>query len=266
MTQTVEIPPKRQTRRHPTEWKRTIVALTFEPGASVARVARENNINANQVWAWRRLYAQGLLTDDVNPGAMLPVVVNESSPPSVQPPMAIEVPTATDIPSGSIQIEIPSKPATSCWCDTPLARIFWSDTMTDAAQFKLTSLKPAELAGTAGYAQAVEATGTRIIFVSGQTAINREGEIVGEDNFSAQVSQVFRNLDAALRAIGCDASNIAKMTVFLRDMGNLDPYRIARNAFFQSVTPAAEPAVTLIEVSRLYGSKFMIEIDAIAIA
>ncbi|WP_258897491.1 transposase [Burkholderia glumae] len=53
MTQTVESPPKRQTRRHPTEWKLTIVALKFEPGALVARVARENGINANQVWAWR---------------------------------------------------------------------------------------------------------------------------------------------------------------------------------------------------------------------
>ncbi|KPJ33953.1 IS66-like element accessory protein TnpA [Burkholderia multivorans] len=101
MTQTVEIRPKRQTRRHPTEWKRTIVALTFEPGASVARVARENGINANQVWAWRRLHAQGLLTDDAIPEAMLPVVVNESS----QPSMALEVPTATDITSGSIQIQ-----------------------------------------------------------------------------------------------------------------------------------------------------------------
>ena len=62
VTQTVKIPPKRQTRRHPMEWKRTIVAQTFEPGASVSRVARESNINANQVWAWRSLYAQGLLT------------------------------------------------------------------------------------------------------------------------------------------------------------------------------------------------------------
>ncbi|HDR9482944.1 TPA: transposase [Burkholderia aenigmatica] len=53
MTQTVEIAPKRQTRRHPTEWKRTIVELTIEPGTSVARAARENGINANQVWAWR---------------------------------------------------------------------------------------------------------------------------------------------------------------------------------------------------------------------
>ncbi|MGN3967488.1 IS66-like element accessory protein TnpA [Burkholderia gladioli] len=105
MTQTVEIPPKRQTRRHPTEWKRTIVALTFEPGASVARVARENGINANQVWAWRRLHAQGLLTDDAIPDAMLPVVVNEPSQPS-QPSTALDVPTATDnIPPGSIQIQ-----------------------------------------------------------------------------------------------------------------------------------------------------------------
>ncbi|MCA8052800.1 IS66-like element accessory protein TnpA [Burkholderia arboris] len=105
MTQTVEIPSKRQSRRHPTEWKRTIVALTFEPDASVARVARENGINANQVWAWRRLYAQGLLTDEANPEAMLPVVVSESSPPPAQPSTAIEAPAATDMPSGSIQIQ-----------------------------------------------------------------------------------------------------------------------------------------------------------------
>ncbi|WP_343212431.1 transposase [Burkholderia sp. JP2-270] len=98
---TVEIPPKRQTRRHPTEWKRTIVALTFEFGASVARVARGNGINANQVCAWRRLYTQGLLADDAIPDAMLPVVVNEPS----QPSTAFEVPTATDIPPGSIRVQ-----------------------------------------------------------------------------------------------------------------------------------------------------------------
>lgn len=105
VTQTVEIPPKRQTRRHPTEWKRTIVAQTFEPGASVARVARENNINANQVWAWRRLYAQGLLTDDANPEAMLPVVVDEATAPLAPSPMAIDTPVATGVPLGSIQIQ-----------------------------------------------------------------------------------------------------------------------------------------------------------------
>ncbi|WP_206121410.1 MULTISPECIES: transposase [unclassified Burkholderia] len=105
VTQTVEIPSKQQTRRHPTEWKRTIVALTFEPGASVARLARENGINANQVSALRRLHAQGPLTDEARPEtAMLPVVVSDSSLPPAQPSIAIEEPAATDMPFGSIQI------------------------------------------------------------------------------------------------------------------------------------------------------------------
>jgi enamine deaminase RidA (YjgF/YER057c/UK114 family) len=77
---------------------------------------------------------------------------------------------------------------------------------------------------------------------------------------------VFRNLASALEARGCNASNLVKMTVFLTDMNNLSSYREARNQFFASVTPRAAPAVTLIEVSRLYGPDFLIEIEAIAAA
>jgi enamine deaminase RidA (YjgF/YER057c/UK114 family) len=49
-------------------------------------------------------------------------------------------------------------------------------------------------------------------------------------------------------------------------MNNLGAYREARNRFFGSVTPAAAPAVTLVEVSKLYGPDFLIEIEAIAAA
>ncbi|WP_316168855.1 MULTISPECIES: RidA family protein [unclassified Bradyrhizobium] len=138
--------------------------------------------------------------------------------------------------------------------------------MVSSEQFSLKSSNPTELAATAGYAQIVEARGTRIIFISGQTSIDSAGETVGIDNLPEQASQVFRNLEAALRAAGCDAKNLAKMTVFLRDVNELAAYREARNSFFQSVTPPAAPAVTLVEVSRLYGSDFLIEIEAIAIA
>ena len=47
-------------------------------------------------------------------------------------------------------------------------------------------------------------------------------------------------------------------------MDNLAAYRVARNRFFATVTPPAAPAVTLVEVSRLYGLDFMIEIEAVA--
>jgi enamine deaminase RidA (YjgF/YER057c/UK114 family) len=49
-------------------------------------------------------------------------------------------------------------------------------------------------------------------------------------------------------------------------MNDLSAYREARDRFFTTVTPAAAPAVTLVEVSRLYGPDFLIEIEAIAAA
>jgi enamine deaminase RidA (YjgF/YER057c/UK114 family) len=75
---------------------------------------------------------------------------------------------------------------------------------------------------------------------------------------------VFRNLSIALQSVGCSAINLVKLTVFLVDMDNLPIYREARNRFFATTSPPAAPAVTLVEVSRLYGSEFLIEIEAVA--
>jgi enamine deaminase RidA (YjgF/YER057c/UK114 family) len=125
---------------------------------------------------------------------------------------------------------------------------------------------PPELGTPPGYSQIVDVTAGRLIFISGQTALDRDGNLVGKNDFAAQAAQVFRNLAAALQARGCDAANLVKLTVFLTDMDHLGPYREARNKFFASVTPPAAPAVTLVEVSKLYGPDFMIEIEAIAAA
>jgi enamine deaminase RidA (YjgF/YER057c/UK114 family) len=127
-------------------------------------------------------------------------------------------------------------------------------------------MNPDELGVPAGYSHIVEVTGGRLIFIAGQTATNADGDVVGKHDFSAQVAQVFRNLEVALNAVQCDARNLVKMTVYLLDMENLSAYREARNRFFGTVTPPAAPAITLVEVSRLYGSDFMIEIEAVAAA
>jgi enamine deaminase RidA (YjgF/YER057c/UK114 family) len=125
-------------------------------------------------------------------------------------------------------------------------------------------INPPELGSPPGYSQIVDVTAGRIIFISGQTALDANGNLVGKSDFAAQAAQVFRNLGVALQASGCDAANLVKLTVFLTDMNNLASYREARNRFFASVTPPAAPAVTLVEVSKLYGPDFMIEIEAIA--
>lgn len=69
-------------RQHPLEFKRALVALSLEPGASVARIARAHGVNANQVFSWRRLYQQGrlgapaLMRDD----GLMPVVLAPTAP------------------------------------------------------------------------------------------------------------------------------------------------------------------------------------------
>ena len=50
-----------QYRRHSLEFKRTLVELSLLPGASVARIAREHGVNANQVFSWRKLHQEGRL-------------------------------------------------------------------------------------------------------------------------------------------------------------------------------------------------------------
>jgi len=136
--------------------------------------------------------------------------------------------------------------------------------MADAVAEPIRRINPSELGSPPGYSQIVEVRAGRIIFIAGQTALDRNGELVGKADFAAQADQVFRNLHTALKSVGCTASNLVKLTVFVRDMGNLSAYREARNRFFATVDPPAAPAITLIEVSKLYGPDFLIEIEAVA--
>jgi enamine deaminase RidA (YjgF/YER057c/UK114 family) len=136
--------------------------------------------------------------------------------------------------------------------------------MTEEALVSIRRINPPELGVPPGYSQVVEVRGGHIIFIAGQTALDRNGEVVGKANFAQQAAQVFQNLNIALQSFGCTAANLIKLTVFLRNRDNLSAYREARNRFFATVTPPAAPAVTLVEVSRLYGPDFMIEIEAVA--
>jgi enamine deaminase RidA (YjgF/YER057c/UK114 family) len=125
-------------------------------------------------------------------------------------------------------------------------------------------VNPPALGTPPGYSQVVEVRAGRIFFIAGQTSLDDKGDVVGRGDFAAQAAQVFRNLGIALQSVGCTAGNLVKLTVFVRDMGQLAAYREARNRFFATVSPPAAPAITLVEVSRLYGPDFLIEIEAVA--
>jgi len=127
-------------------------------------------------------------------------------------------------------------------------------------------VNPPALEPPPGYSHVVDVRGSRMIFVAGQAGVDSRGAVVGGDDVEAQADQAFRNLATALESVGCTAANLVKLTVFVRDMNKLADYRRARDRFFESVRPPAAPAVTLVEVTRLYSEHLLIEIEAVAAA
>ena len=101
-----------------------------------------------------------------------------------------------------------------------------------------------------------------LLFISGQTAIDENGQLVGIGNFDAQAEQVFANLEQVLRAGGSSLENVFKVTIFLRDMLNFQKIVALRGRYF---TPPY-PADTIVEVTSLYSPEALLEIEAIPIA
>jgi enamine deaminase RidA (YjgF/YER057c/UK114 family) len=126
-------------------------------------------------------------------------------------------------------------------------------------------LNPRALEKPPGYSHVVDVRGNRLIFIAGQAGVDASGAVVGGD-ILGQAEQAFRNLSAALESVGCTAANLVKLTVFVRDMDKLADYRRVRDRFFNSVSPPVAPAVTLVEVSRLYSERLLIEIEGVAAA
>jgi reactive intermediate/imine deaminase len=97
-----------------------------------------------------------------------------------------------------------------------------------------------------------------ILFVSGLTAHNGDGKIVGADA-AGQTRQILANLKLVLDAAGATMADVLKVTVFLTDIND----RAAINPVRQEFFGAARPASTLIEVSRLALPEMKVEIEAV---
>ena len=100
------------------------------------------------------------------------------------------------------------------------------------------------------------------IFVSGQAAVDEQGNIVGVGDFDAQVEQSFNNLSKLLKLGGSDLSKIVKVVIYVTDMSNFPKVLELRERYF---TPPY-PADTIVEVSALGLPELEFEIEAIALA
>jgi reactive intermediate/imine deaminase len=101
-----------------------------------------------------------------------------------------------------------------------------------------------------------------LLLISGQAAIDEQGEIVGAGDFDAQAEQTFRNLARVLEAGGSDLEHVVKVTIFLTDMANFPKIVELRGKWFKPPYPAD----TIVEVRSLALPELEIEIEAIAVA
>jgi reactive intermediate/imine deaminase len=101
----------------------------------------------------------------------------------------------------------------------------------------------------------------QLIFVSGCSALDAEGKVVGGRDVVAQTRQVFENLGKSLGAAGASFADVCKVTVFLRNGADRDRINPVRQEYFGSTRPAS----TLVEVAGFSRDDILVEIEALAV-
>ncbi|HZS32523.1 MAG TPA: RidA family protein [Methylomirabilota bacterium] len=105
-----------------------------------------------------------------------------------------------------------------------------------------------------------------LVFVAGQVAMDADGRVVGEGDFKAQASQVYRNLAGVLAEAGCTLRDVVKFTTYLVRSEDWAAYAEWRKAEYPKLFPdGVYPANTGVVVRELARPQLLLEIEAIAV-
>ena len=121
-------------------------------------------------------------------------------------------------------------------------------------------VNPDTLATSRGYTQVVKVD--RTVYIAGQVSVATDGKVVGQGDPEAQVRQVWRNLEAAVKSAGGSLQHIVKTTTYITHINYAGAVRKVRDELFQAGNP---PTSTLLVISALANPDFMVEIEAIAV-
>jgi enamine deaminase RidA (YjgF/YER057c/UK114 family) len=106
-----------------------------------------------------------------------------------------------------------------------------------------------------GYSRAVR-VGSRI-YLTGTTAINEKGELLGIGDAYLQTVQIIRNIERALKQAGATLENVVRTRMFVTDISRWEEYGRAHREFFGHIRPCA----TMVEVRALIDPQMLIEIE-----
>ncbi|WP_406145300.1 RidA family protein [Streptomyces sp. NBC_01012] len=128
----------------------------------------------------------------------------------------------------------------------------------------LTRVNPAGLAPPTGFSHAVTATGGRLVFLAGQTALDGEGKVVGT-TLPEQFETALGNLFTALRAAGGAPPALARVTVYATDVADYRAHAAELGRIWRRLAGREYPAMAVIGAVRLWDEQALVEIDGIAV-
>ena len=118
---------------------------------------------------------------------------------------------------------------------------------------------------TVGYSQVAEVTGGKVVYIAGQISQDKNGNLVGKDDFRAQVTQVFDNLKAAVEAAGGTFHDVVKLNYYCAESVDPSQIPVVREVRDKYINTANPPTSTFVVVKRLVRPEWMIEVEAVAV-
>ena len=115
------------------------------------------------------------------------------------------------------------------------------------------------------YSQMTRVKASEYLFIAGQLGTDKDGKIVGNDDFDAQCVQTFANIEAALKSAGAGFANVVEFTTYMVHSQDIAKFMTFRLREFPKMFPGgAYPPNTLLIVDRLVQEGFLIEVQAVA--
>jgi enamine deaminase RidA (YjgF/YER057c/UK114 family) len=125
-------------------------------------------------------------------------------------------------------------------------------------------VNPPDLSPPTGFSHAVVATGTRVVFLAGQTALDTEGKVTG-DTLPAQFEKALANLLTALTAAGGTPADLARVTVYATDVAAYRVHAPELGRIWRRLAGRDYPAMAVVEVVRLWDDQAQVELDGFAV-